>query len=422
MRSEQILLPVLRRTASTSVGQRVLDRLLAPINLFSRDYAENPYPAYEAVRSSGPVFRHRAMRVWMVTGYDEIEQVLRARTSVDRSGVMEVVRPWSQLGPDRLAMFTDSLLLTDPPDHTRLRRLVSRAFTPRAIARIEPRLVTLADEMVRRFRDAGGGDLVEKIFAPLPIFVIGELLGIPESDWSSLKSWSDELAKFIDMSHAFDPRTMSATIDEVRAAIDEWIEARAGRPGDDLLSELIAVEDDGERLSHDELASMVMLLMVAGHETTSGFFGNAVLALDDWPDQRRELVASPDLVHNATEELLRYDSPVQNTDRELAEDADIGGVRFAAGDFVVLLLGAANRDPRRFDRPDRLDLRRADVRPLSFGHGIHHCLGAALARAEGRAVLAAMVPVLDSLVIDRDAVEWKQSMTLRGPVKLPATC
>lgn len=422
MRVEQVVLPALRRAAASPLGQRVLDGALRPLNLFSPRYSRDPYPTYEAVRHLGPIWHHRGMNAWMVTSAALAEEVLRSPdVTVDRRALMDVVRPWSQLTDDRRTVFTKSILLSDPPAHTRMRSLVSRAFTPRAVARIEPRVATMAASMVADFVAAGGGDLATDLFAPLPIYVIGELLGIPDSDWPHLKQWSDEIAKFIDPVESFDPATMSSTIDAVRSAIDTWVDHRTAHPGDDLLTALIQAEDAGDRLSRTELHSMVTLLMVAGHETTSGFLGNAVVALSQHADQRRLLAQSPDVVPNAVEELLRFDSPVQNTDRIAVRDMRVGGCEVRKGQTMAILLGAANRDPARYDRPNRLLLNRPDPRPLSFGHGIHHCVGAALARMEGRVVLAALSPVLETLEIDHDATVWKRSMTLRGPTRLPAT-
>ena len=421
MRAEQIALPVLRQINRRPRLAPALDRLLQPFNVFSPELNADPYPLYDRLRQRGPVVRHRALNNWVVSSYELCEQVLRSPVSVDRGDLFDVVPPWSRLPREDRETFTSSMLLLDPPDHTRLRKLVSRAFTPRTVDRIEGRVTEIADRLVERAAVGPSVDLFESVFAPLPIYVIGELLGIPESDWPRLKGWSDEFAKFIDPIDAFEPAEMTATIAEMRSAMDEWIEVRTGEPGDDLLSQLLRAEDEdgGGRLSRVELQSMVALLMAAGHETTSGLLGTAVVALWGRPDLRERLADDPAIAVAAVDELIRFDSPVQNTDRLVVDDLEIGGRTVKGGQMMLLLIGAANRDPDRFERPDVLDFDRPDNRPLSFGHGIHHCLGAALARQEARIVLPMVCRAFRDHEIDRGGVRWKRSMTLRGPIALP---
>ncbi|HWJ96835.1 MAG TPA: cytochrome P450, partial [Acidimicrobiales bacterium] len=293
MRVEQVALPVLRQINRRPRIAPVLDTLLKPWNPFSPTLNVDPYPSYEVLRSKGPVLWHRALNTWMVSSFELCETAFRAQVSVDRGDLFDVVPPWSKLTRSDRETFTRSVLLLDPPDHTRLRRIVSRAFTPRTVERIEPRVNEIAWELVDKVRHERTVDLFESVFAPLPIYVIGELLGIPERDWPRLKVWSDEFAKVIDPVDAFDPREMGVAIDEMKTALDGWIDLRAAEPGDDLLSQLIAAEDEGGRLSRTELQSMIALLMTAGHETTSGLLGNAVVALADRPDLRDRLAHDP---------------------------------------------------------------------------------------------------------------------------------
>lgn len=421
MRVETIALPVLRKVNRSPRLAPVLDRLLKPFNPFSAAHNSDPYPGYAELRERGPIIWHGRLNQWIVTSYEACETVLRAEVSVDRGDLFDVVPPWSKLTPSERATFMSSMLLVDPPDHTRLRRLVSRAFTPRTIERIEPRVREITDQLIEQVRQDQTVELFESVFAPLPIYVIGELLGIPEADWPRLKAWSDEYAKIIDPIDAFDPKEMSAALREMKEALDGWIDLRTAEPGDDLLSLLIRAEDDegGGRLSRTELQAMIALLMAAGHETTSGFLGNAVVALADRPDLRRRLATDPAVVAPAIEELLRFDSPVQNTDRIALEAFEVAGQRVEAGQTLFLAIGAANRDPSVFDHPDVLDFDRAGNRALSFGHGIHHCLGAALARLEARTVLPAVCAAFPDHHVELDRVVWKRSMTLRGPVELP---
>ena len=422
MRVEQVALPVLRWVNGKPRLAPVLDRVLAPFNQFDPTMNVDPYPAYERLRAEGPIMFHKALRLWLVTSYELCEEVLRSPAgSVDRGTLFDVVSPWSKLSESERTTFTRSMLLVDPPDHTRLRKLVSRAFTPRTVERIEPRIREIAEGLVAKAATEDRVDLFSAVFAPLPIYVIGELLGIPEADWDRLKGWSDQLAKVIDPVDAFVPAEMGRAIAELDEALDGWIAVRRREPGDDLLSKLLEAEseDGGGRLDRAELRSMVAILMTAGHETTSGLLGNAVVALERRPDLRERLAGDPDVAAPAVEELLRFDSPVQNTDRTLLEPLVLGGHTVPAGDMVTLLVGAANRDPQRFEHPGELDFDRPDNRPLSFGHGIHHCIGAALARQEARTVLPLLYRDLPHHRVDTANVQWKRSMTLRGPVHLP---
>lgn len=419
MRAEQIALPVLRQINRRPRLAPALDRLFSPYNPFSSALNVDPYPAYERLRERGPIFFHRALNNWVVSSFELCEAVFRGPVSVDRGDLFDVVSPWSKLNRSDREAFTASMLLVDPPDHTRLRKLVSRAFTPRTIERIEPRVTEIAEGLVAAAAGRDRVDLFESVFAPLPIYVIGELLGIPESDWPLLKGWSDEFAKVIDPIEAFEPAAMSEAVRGMKAALDGWIELRTAEPGEDLLSMLLEVEDDGTRLSRTELQSMIALLMTAGHETTSGLLGNAVMALDRRPDLRARLADDPSVAAAATEEFLRFDSPVQNTDRMALEDFEVGGKVVRAGQWIFMAVGAANRDPQMFEHPDVLDFDRPNNRAMSFGHGIHHCLGAALARQEARISLPLVCRAFPDHRVDQTGVRWKRSMTLRGPVALP---
>jgi cytochrome P450 len=421
MRVEQVALPVLRKVNRSPRLAPILDTVLKPWNPFSPAINVDPYPAYERLRAKGDVVWHRVLNNWLVTSFDGCETVFRSPVSVDRGDLFAVVPPWSKLADVDRDTFTTSMLLVDPPDHTRLRRLVSRAFTPRTVERLEPRIAEITDDLIGKVRHDPTVDLFSAVFAPLPIYVIGELLGVPEADWGRLKAWSDEYAKVIDPINAFDPAEMSVAMREMKVALDGWIDVRTEEPGDDLLSKLIQAEDDegGAKLSRAELQSMIALLMTAGHETTSGLLGNSVVALATRPDLRDRLVDDPAVAPAAVEELIRFDSPVQNTDRVLTETIELDGKTIKAGQIAMLALGAANRDPRVFEHPDQLDFDRVGNKSLSFGHGIHHCVGAALARVEARIVLPAVCAAFPDHRVDASGVRWKSSMTLRGPIHLP---
>ncbi|MEZ5377336.1 MAG: cytochrome P450 [Acidimicrobiales bacterium] len=427
MRREQVLFPALRYVAKRPWLARGLNPLLAPYNPFDPDRRSNPYPGYQLLRNEGPVMYHERLQGYIVSGYDEAEAVLRSPSvSVDRSGQLLTVRPYSQLDDDVMAFFSTWLISIDPPDHTRLRKLISRAFTPRSIELLEPGVANqtneLLDDLARRSADAAlpaSVDVMPTFADLLPIQVIGQLLGIPKSDWPWLKTISDEVVKFVDPLNGFDPSEMNRLVRELSTYFGDLAEQRRIEPGDDLFSRLIAIEEDGDRLTRNELISMLSLVMGAGHETTSSLIGNALLAIDAHPDARGLLLQRRDLDANAIEELLRFDSPVQVTQRTTLESIDVGGIRIPAGSDVTILLGAANRDPRRHDRAGDLVLDRHDPRPLSFGHGIHHCVGAALARMEGRVAVTSFVRRFPGYSVDRDEMRWKSTLTLRGPSSLP---
>ncbi|MEZ5340424.1 MAG: cytochrome P450 [Acidimicrobiales bacterium] len=339
-----------------------------------------------------------------------------SEASADRSEIMNVFPPYSELSPKARLFFESWLLSKDPPDHTRIRKLVSRAFTPRSMVALEPRVAEIAASLIADTRSLDSFDIVASFGDKFPIYVIGELLGLPEADWPWLKEASDEIAKFVDPVIGFDPSAMDTMATEVSDYFSRQIAKSRDNPADDLIGRLVASEEDGDTLTEAELVSLLALVMGAGHETTTNFFGNSLVALHDNSSQRSLLVLQPELIENAVEELLRFDAPVQLTSRSMLAHAIVGGQTLSKGDDVNILLGAANRDERRFIEANTLKLDRDDPRPLSFGHGIHHCVGAALARMERRVALPMLLADLGDYTIDE--VEWRRSFTLRGPKRL----
>ena len=424
----QYVIPTLRVLAKRDWSSKLLTRSLAPFNpLDPRRYVD-PYAMYEEIRPHGPVYHHGRLDEWIITGFAEGEEALRADVSVDRSAVLDVVSPYKNVSSDTMDLFTSLLLTVDPPRHSRLRGLVSRAFTPRAVAALEPTVVEVASELLDDLPSAlqAGAqgqqvDITERFGSQLPIYVIGDLLGLPREHRQRLKQLSDVIARFVDPLTGFDPGEMDRAVDELKAVFDVEIERRRKTPSDDMLSALVEAEEDGDRLNNTELHSMILLLMVAGHETTTGLIGNAVYWMDQYRGARQMLIEEPGLMTNAVEEFLRFDSPVQATDRKVVEEVTIGGHLIPKGGSITVLLGAANRDPRLFDRPNELLVDRESPRSLSFGHGIHHCIGAALARMETRVALTALLERYPDYGVDRDGVRWKRSITLRGPSVLPIT-
>jgi cytochrome P450 len=310
--------------------------------------------------------------------------------------------------------------MLDPPDHTRIRSLVSKAFTPRRVEKLRARVAELVDELLH-----GKGreiDLVRDLAYPLPVIVIAELLGVPAKDRDRFKRWSEELSAILD------PLSAGGRLGRANRAFADAahymrriFEERRREPRDDLVSALVAAEEAGDRLSEIELLSVTMLILGAGHETTTNLIGNGVLALLRNPAERRRLADEPDLAASAVEELLRYDSPVQLTDRVTTEPMELGGQSIKERKAVVLLLGAANRDPEAFAEPDRLHLARTDNRHVAFGHGIHFCVGAALARLEAQVAIPELLRRYPDMRLAREprADDWKKSIVLRGLKTLP---
>ncbi len=314
------------------------------------------------------------------------------------------------------------LLVADPPDHTRLRRLASKAFTPRAVEALRPRVQVLVDRFIDRALDHGGLDVMAELAEPLPVMVICDLLGVPETDQDQFKPWSNAIARMLDFDAGADhfDDALPAVMGFVQY-FGALIEQRRADPRDDLLSNLIAAEADGDALTHQELFAMIILLFIAGHETTTNLIGNATLALLRHPDQLARLQADPTLVPGAVEELLRYDSPVQITVRTATCDLDLNGVPLQQGEGVVCGLAAANRDARRYPDPDRLDVARDASGHLAFGNGMHYCLGAPLARLEGHVVFETLVRRCGTLELTGHEPRYRDHFVLRGLAELPVT-
>lgn len=395
------------------------------LNPFAPGFYDDPYTQYTELRENQPVHR-TAIGAWVVTRWVDVHAVLRRPgTSVEDRNVTGS-RPrrelLAEMAGDRERRGTRGILNIDPPDHTRLRSLVSKAFTPRAVERIRHRAGELTDEILDDLATRREPvDLIAELAFPLPFTVISEMLGMPEGDRAALRAWSHTITQALDpllaMDHATDIFDASDRMNEVVRAAIEW---KRGRDDDDLLSALIKAEDDGDVMSDEELVDNVTLLYLAGHETTVNLIGNGTNALLGHRDQLERLAADPDLAANAVEELLRFDSPVQFSRRIAMEPFEIDGHQVEAGELVMTGLGAANRDPAKFGSDaDQLDLGRPDAREhVSFGSGVHHCLGAALARLEGQEVLGRLVrkfPAIEAAGTPRH----NGRIVLRGYDELP---
>ncbi|CAB4578953.1 unannotated protein [freshwater metagenome] len=393
-------------------------------NPFAPGFAENPYEEYRVERESEPI-QQTPFGPWIVFSHAESVQLLRDVTlSVDVRKAMEILgedprdraKMRAELFPDKAPREDTSILNIDPPDHTRLRKLVSSVFTPRRVADLAPMIERIVDEHLDAVADRGEMDLIADLAFPLPFAVISEMLGMPDGDSAQLREWSHTLVKILDFT--IGPEELMAAViagENLREHIANVIEWKRSNLGDDLLSALILAEDNGDVLSDVELIDQVNVLFIAGHETTVNLIGNGTWALLQNRDQLELLRDDPTVEATAIDELLRYDSPVQISRRITLEPIQVGGHDVAAGTFVLTSLGSANRDPAVFGpTADQLDLRRADAaRHLAFGSGTHHCLGASLARMEGSIAITRLIrrfPELQAM----SAPAWNGRLVLRG--------
>ncbi|WP_225805478.1 cytochrome P450 [Streptomyces sp. NK15101] len=397
--------------------------------LFTWEFASDPYPAYAWLREHAPVHRTTlpsGVEAWLVTRYADARQALAdQRLSKNPAHHEESPHAKGKTGipGERKAELMTHLLNIDPPDHTRLRRLVSKAFTPRRVAEFTPRVQELTDRLIDSFVAKGSADLIHEFAFPLPIYAICDLLGVPAEDQDDFRDWAGMMIR-----HGGGPRGgVARSVKKMRGYLAELIHRKREEPGDDLISGLIRASDHGEHLTENEAAAMAFILLFAGFETTVNLIGNGVYQLLRHPGQRARLQASlaageTGLLETGVEELLRYDGPVEMATWRYATRAlTIGGQEIPAGDPVLVVLAAADRDPERFDAPDTLDLARRDNQHLGYGHGIHYCLGAPLARLEGQTALATLLTRLPDLRLAADPAElrWRGGLIMRGLRTLP---
>ena len=388
------------------------------------EIAADPYPLYHRLRSEDPVRWDAPLNAWVVTRYADVQSALGdPRLSAERINrstewLPEAMR--QTLGPVFRALSRQMLFL-DPPDHTRLRGLVNKAFTPRVVEGMRPRIQAIVDDLLDAVQEAGRMDVIQDVAYPLPAIVIAEMLGVPPEDRDQFRIWSDDFGALIGRSDlTLDGATRALRgVAEFMDYFRDIVARRRASPRDDLMQALIAAEDRGDALTEEELLANCVLLLAAGHGTTTHLIGNGLLALLRNPDQLRKLRDDPSSIAAAVTELLRYDSPVQATGRVAAQELPIGARRVGVGEGLILCLGAANRDPEQFADPDRLDIGRRENRPIAFGHGIHFCLGAPLARIEARIAFATLLRRLPGLRLETDVLEWEPSLSFRGLARLP---
>jgi len=392
---------------------------------FAPGFTDDPYPQYAALRAAAPVYQH-PLGFWLLTCYDDVSWLLRASLSVEDRNI--AASPLLELreqmyGEEAVRPRGVSMLDRDPPDHTRLRRLVSKAFTPRAVQALRPRITGLVDSMLDAAEQEGRVDLVDALAFPLPFAVIAEMLGTPPADHERIRALTGTVVRSLEP--VADPAVASAITaadSELTAIAAGMIAWKRAHPAGDLLTDLINAEDDGDVLDDDELIAQTLLLYIAGHETTVNLIAGGTVALLRHSDQLALLRSDPALIAGAVEELLRYDSPVQASRRITLEPVTICGVTIPAGAFVMASLGSANRD-EGFWGPDAAELRlgRTNARQhVSFGAGPHHCLGASLARLEASIALARLTARFRGLALDGQ-VAWNGRINLRGPAHLPVS-
>jgi cytochrome P450 PksS len=396
-------------------------------NLSSPAFKADPFPFYTRLRDESPV--HPVMlpgkqRAWLITRYDDVVAALRdPRLAKDRLNAMSAEQqkkqPWM---PAMFRPLTRNMLDLDPPDHTRLRALVQKAFTPRLVEDLRERVVTIANELLATVAKTRRMDVIRDFALPLPTIVIAEMLGVPVQDRGKFHRWSAAIVA-ANWSRWSTARAVPNVIAFVRY-IRKLTAARRRDPGNDLVSALVAANEADDRMSDDELLAMIFLLLIAGHETTVNLIGNGTLALLQHPDQRERLRQEPTLMKSAVEELLRYGSPLETaTERFATEDVVLHGTTIPRGEMVFAVLSSANHDERQFVNPDALDLSRDPNRHVSFGLGIHYCVGAPLARMEGQIAFEAMLreqPKLRLASPDKP-LRWRRGLVLRGLESLPVT-
>ena len=385
---------------------------------FAPEMLEDPYPTYHRLRATHPVLRIPRLDAWIVTSYEAVNQALRnPQLSSDRfprARKRLASRGLDALIDDRMR----SMIHMDAPDHTRLRSLVNKAFTPKAVNSMEEHIQHLVDGLLDAVQAEGRMEVISDLAYPLPVMVIAKMLGVPPEDRDRFKQWSDDMSTLLGGDPGALPEEVLRRAIASREELVDYFRAVAARrreqPGNDLLSALLQAEEEGGRLTEDELYSTVVLLLAAGNETTTNLIGNGLLALLRHPDQLRRVWSDPTLVPATVEEMLRYDSPVQLTTRLAKVDMEIHGTKISQGEWLYLVMGAANRDPAQFPEPDRFDVSRSDNKHVAFGAGAHFCLGAPLARLEAQVTLRSLRRRCPNLRLGPENAVFRNNFNLRG--------
>jgi cytochrome P450 len=397
--------------------------------LASPRFSADPYSTYRLLREESPVHWCEPWQQWVITRYDDVLAVNKdarrfSSAGWERKFVSQLPSELQRLPHMARHYSTKVLSMTDPPEHTRLRRLVVRSFTPRVLETIRPHIESLAEGLLDRVDSRKRMDAIADFAYPLPAIVIGELLGAPENAREQFMRWSADIVAFVGTGHPEPERALRTeqTLREFEKFLEPIVRDRRANPRDDLISILASPAEDGEQLTDGELVSTCIVLMFAGHETTANLIGNGLLALFRHPEQLELLKADPKLTERAVEELLRYDSPVQRNRRVAKEDLELRGKTISKGDAVMVFMGSANRDPQKFANPDELDITRSPNPHMAFGYGIHFCVGAALSRIEAPVAIRALLRRFPNARLAPDFQErWRHNITFRGLESLELT-
>jgi pimeloyl-[acyl-carrier protein] synthase len=403
----------------------IVNETLSLSNLQVLQVRANPYPFYEQLRSQDPVHWDEELGFWVLTRYADIVSVYHdsrfSRAQGLRRGYERLPESEQRIAEPVYHSFSKTMFYSDPPYHTRLRGLVNSAFTPTAIELMRPYVQQTVDNLLDAVQTNGKMDVIHDFAYPLPIMVIAQMLGLPVEDRLRFKKWSDDLFAILgSVPHAPDLMERAArSLNELTNYIAELSEARRQHPLKDLLTALVEAMEGGEHLTQEELVANVIILLSAGHETTSNLIGNGLLALLQHPDQMQKLREQPGLITSAVEEMMRYDNPVQISYRSAAAEVEIGGKLIRKGQLVNSILGAGNRDPAHYSEPDRFDITRDEGRHLGLGLGIHFCLGAPLLRLEAQVAFMTMLRRFPELYLATDTLEWQEHPVFRGVKSLP---
>lgn len=398
-----------------------------PLSPLTDEFLQDPYSWYKQMREEDPVYWGEASKQWMLTRWDDVNLVIRdisfgkKFTPGQKAWYMKLLKPQHFPLLKASSLF---MLRQDPPDHTRLRGLVNKAFTPKMIEQLRPHIETISNKLIDQVEAKGQMDLMTDFAFPLPVTVISEMLGVPPQDLHKIKAWSTPITFAFDLGGKVEIGKVFAA----NKAFGEFIEYlkpiasdRRKQPKDDLISALVQAEEEGNKLSEDELLANCVLLLLAGHETTVNLIGNGVHALLTHPDQLALLKSKPELMPQAVDEILRWNSSVQLVRRVVMEDTEIRGKKLKKGDLLICFVGAANRDPEVFPDPDKFDITRTDSKYLSFGAGIHHCLGWSLAKTEGEIAFKTLINRLPQLQLKTTDVHFRRHPALRGLQELWVT-
>jgi cytochrome P450 PksS len=398
---------------------------LPTVNIASREFKANPYPFYAQLRAEAPVYRTvlpDKQPAWLVTRYADVMAILKddlhfAKNPVNAKSPEQIKKmPWV---PPMFRAFSHNMLDSDSDQHTRLRGLVHKAFTPQLVEHMRNRVETLANELLDNATHLGRMDVIKDYALPIPLTIISEIMGIERADRENFHRW---MSTIMELSSTAFPLVGIPNLWAIQRFLRRTTRARRVEPRDDLITALVQAEETGDKLSEDELLAMLLILLIAGHETTVNLIGNGTLALLENPDQMALLRQKPELIKSAIEELLRYVSPVeQATERYAREDITLHGVTIPRGDMVLVVLASANRDETQFSTPDKLDITRENIKHVGFGQGVHYCVGAPLARLEGQIAINMLVQRLPNMRLNAapETLRWRPTLTVRGLERLP---